>query len=123
MVARLDAAGIEQQRWTYGPNIYNSGEILDMAELATGGFVAVAQEHDAAIEDDLDSPTILRFGADGQYLARCQLDRIGTDNYWGTLERVAIGPDGEIYALLDEGKLGYWELGQFAIVRIIGLGE
>lgn len=123
LVARLDAAGIEQQRWTYGPNIYNSGEILDMAELATGGFVAVAQEHDAAIEDDLDSPTILRFGADGQYLARCQLDRIGTDNYWGTLERVAIGPDGEIYALLDEGKLGYWELGQFAIVRIIGLGE
>lgn len=118
-VARLDAAGIEQQRWTYGPEIYNSGEVLDMAELADGGFVAVTVEHDIAIDDDLDSPTILRFGEDGQYLARCQLDRIGTDDYWGTLERVEVGPDGEIYALLEEGKLGHWELGQFAILRIV----
>jgi hypothetical protein len=123
LVALLDAAGIEQQRWTYGPDIYNGGEIRDMAELVDGGFVAVSQENDSAIDDDLDSPTILRFDQNAQYLARCQLDRIGTDDYWGTLERVEVGLDGEIYALLEEGKLGHFELGQYAILRIIGLGE
>jgi hypothetical protein len=122
LVASLDEAGHEQARWTYGPGVYRRGEILDMAELPTGGFVAVSKEEESP-GDDVLGPTIHRFSADIQHLARCELDRSALHENAGMFDRVEVGPDGDVHALLSEWTPGYPENKRISLVRIVELGD
>lgn len=121
LFVRLAEDGSELARWTYGPGVYLSGEVVDVAMLPGGDVVGVSTLNDLQVDEfHVQRGFVHRLTSDLEHVADCELIRPGyAGDYFASARRVEVDSNGDIIVLVSlPGEPRY-----YALVRITALGE